>query len=713
MTEKPAAKEQLIEELDVLRDRVSKLEALETEYREAIAQLKETQKYAQSIIDSSLDMIIAVDQDRRIVEFNEAAEKTFGYKRDEVIGKHIQILYEDSEEGLEVNKVVNISGGSLTEVVNKRKNGETFPSLLSSSILHDSYGNFIGVMGISRDITEQKKAEKELENYRTHLEEMVEERTRELTKANEELKKEILRRKWAEEALENEKERLDVTLRSIGDGVIVINTTGQIIMMNEVAEILTGWTEGDSIGESIYKVYSIIDKETGELCENPAYSSLKVGYPIEHTNTSVLTAQSGRQRIVSDNGCPIYDQEGKIIGGVLVFRDITEKIKMQEELLKIEKLKSIEILASGVAHDFNNLLTAILGNISLAKIFHGDTEGKVFDKLTEAEKASLRARNLTQQLLTFSKSGIPVLKVTSIDSVLKDSISFALTNSKVECKLSIPDDLWQVEADEGQIAQVINNIVINADQAMPEGGSIKVCAENIIIDKSNSLPLEAGKFVKVSISDQGVGISEENLSRIFDPYYTTKHRGNGLGLATSYSIIKNHKGHIAVESQLGVGSTFYIYIPATLKDAPTKSVEIEENYGDDDTANTTSKARILVMDDEDIVRETVCEILINTGYIAVPARDGGEAIEIYKEAAETDQPIDIVILDLIVPEGMGGGEAIEKLIKFYPDVKAMVSSGNSNDPAMTEFEKYGFREAIAKPYRIKELNDKIHKLMSN
>ena len=702
MVEESMSEKKLVEVLTILKQKVSRLEALETEYGKLIDKLKETQKYSQNIIDSSIDMIIAVDKNRRIIEFNKAAEITFGYTRDEILGKHIQILYEDPQKGFEINKNVNQTGSSISEVSNRRKNGEIFQSLVSSSVLYDLNGEFIGVMGISRDITEQKKTERELENYRIHLEEMVKERTSELTKVNESLRKEILKREWAEEALADEKERLEVTLRSIFEGVIVTNTTGHIIMMNEVAESLTGWTEREAIGESIYKIYSVIDEKTGEACESPIYKALETGHSFEIANGIILIDKNGTERNISNGSSPIYNKEGKIIGGVLVFRDITENLRMQEEILKIEKLRSLEVLSGGIAHDFNNLLAAILGNISLAKMVYDKPDTSVFERLTEAEKASLRAKNLTQQLLTFSKCGQPVLRKTSIKEVLMDSVSFVLTKSKVKCEFSIPDDLWQAVIDEEQIIQVINNIIINADQAMPEGGIIKIKVENVNIDEDEQIPLEEGKYLKISISDVGIGISDDNLGKIFDPYFTTKNKGNGLGLATSYSIIKSHKGYISVESQLGKGSTFYIYLPASSEEIRQKELQINPS--------PAFKGKILVMDDEDIVRETICEMLENLGYTAIGANDGSEAIELYKNAQKLDQPFNMAIIDLVVPEGMGGEETIKNLLKLNSDIKAIVSSGNSNNPIMTEFEKYGFKDAIAKPYRIKDLDNKLSKL---
>jgi CheY-like chemotaxis protein len=311
----------------------------------------------------------------------------------------------------------------------------------------------------------------------------------------------------------------------------------------------------------------------------------------------------------------------------------------------------------------------------------------------------MRARDLTQQLLTFSKGGAPIKKTASIDELLKDTTVFTLSGSNVKCKFSIPEDLWSVEIDEGQISQVINNLIINADQAMPEGGTISISAENVIIGAEDVLPLKEGRYLKIKIQDQGIGIPEEYLQKIFDPYFTTKQKGSGLGLTIAYSIIKNHKGYIAVKSKLGVGSKFSIYLPALEKQIPKKKeAEIRP---------ITGKGKIMVMDDEEIIRTSLGEILTFLGYEPEFARNGEEALATYKKAIDSGQSFDAVILDLTIRGGMGGKETIKKLIEIDPKVKAIVSSGYSTDPVMADFKNYGFRGVVAKPYDIKELSKEL------
>ncbi len=376
-------------------------------------------------------------------------------------------------------------------------------------------------------------------------------------------------------------------------------------------------------------------------------------------------------------------------------KEMAQRKKMENEILNAQRLESIGTLAGGIAHDFNNLLTAILGNISLARR-SGDTENMP-EKLEAAERACIRAQDLTRQLLTFSKGGAPVKKTISLARLLKECVPFTLRGSNVKGELDIPQDLWPVEVDPGQLHQVIGNLVINADQAMPEGGKITVSAQNTEIEKDNQLLLKAGSYVEISVADRGVGIAEKHLQRIFDPFFSTKRKGSGLGLATSYSIIKNHGGRITVDSRIGDGTTFQLYIPA----APGKVIEEKEQKSEQPFSGA---GRILVMDDEEMIRDMVFDFLGEIGYEVVTAEDGAEAIALYKEARKSGKDFDAVILDLTVPGGLGGKEALKGLVEIDPGVKAIASSGYHGDPVMANFKDFGFSNAIAKPYKIEELN---------
>ena len=505
-------------------------------------------------------------------------------------------------------------------------------------------------------------------------------------------------------SLFEEKERAQVTLRSIGDGVITTDTEGKVVLINAIAERLTGWTQREAEGKPLAEVFYIINERTRERCENPVDKVLREGKIVDLANHTALIARDGAERIIADSGAPIRDESGNIIGVVLVFRDATEKQKLEEEILKAGKLESVGILAGGIAHDFNNILTAITGNISLAMRDIKPSDA-IFRRLVDAESACLRAKELTYQLLTFSKGGAPVKKTVSVSEIIEDSARLALAGSNVRCKISVPDDLLPADVDEGQISQVINNLLINAVEAMPGGGVITVRAENLTAGKGDALPLAYGKYLKISIQDQGTGILPGHLRKIFDPYFTTKQKGSGLGLAICYSIVKKHDGHISVESVLGSGTTFSIYLPASSKEPARKKDSREEPI--------RGEGKILVMDDEAIVRDVTGQILKHLGYDAEFAGDGSEAIELYRKAKESGKPFDLVIMDLTVPGGMGGKEAILRLIEIDPDVRAIVSSGYSDNLVMSDFRQYGFKGVVAKPYKIQQLALALHNVLND
>lgn len=367
------------------------------------------------------------------------------------------------------------------------------------------------------------------------------------------------------------------------------------------------------------------------------------------------------------------------------------------------EMDSIGILAGGIAHNFNNILTVIAGNLSLAKMY-AKPGLEVFDILTEAEKATLRAKNLVYQLLTFSKGGLPIKKLISIQKAIKDAVDFALSGTDIKCDMQIQDDLWIVNADEIQLVQVINNLIENARQAMQQGGTITVRIENARIDKGLIPALAEGDYVKISIQDQGSGIPEQVLERIFDPFFTTKKDGTGLGLAAAFSIISKHDGHITVKSAPDIGTIFDIYLPAQPDKKPLEETRESRRH--------IKRGKVLVMDDEEIVRDVVQRMLEQCGYGVEFAKDGAEAIDLYRSSRESGPPFEAVILDLIVPEKMGGKETIEKLLEIDPAVRAIVSSGYSNDPVMANYRDYGFSSVLSKPYKLDDLCKTLDKLMN-
>lgn len=498
-------------------------------------------------------------------------------------------------------------------------------------------------------------------------------------------------RKKAEEELLSLKKAVE----TMQIGVTLADTEGNILYANPAEARMHGYEVEELIGRNV-RIYA-----PSERWNKIALKDMK---EIEKTvKRESVNIRKDRSRfpvqLLSD---AVTDASGHIIGIVTSCEDITERKRLEEELLKVSKLESVSTLSGGIAHDFNNILTIILGKISLAKMLLNHQD-ETFEILGDAEKGCKRAKELTNQLLTFSKGGAPIKKTASILEIVRESIDFALRGSNVRCDLSVHDDLWPVEVDEGQMYQVINNLFINAVQAMPGGGTINVRTENVVIRQKDALPLKDGKYVKISIKDQGVGIPKEHLQRIFDPFFTTKQSGSGLGLATTYSIVRKHDGYITVESELGVGTTFHIYLPAAANEIEIKTA-LEDRP-------VVGYGRVLIMDDEEVLRESTGDLLEHIGYDVETVADGAEAINMYRKAREAGAPFDVVIMDLTIPGGMGGKDAIKRLLEIDPDVKAIVSSGYSNDPVMAAFREYGFSGVVSKPYKIEELGDVLQKVM--
>lgn len=546
----------------------------------------------------------------------------------------------------------------------------------------------------------RKKTKRDLLRAYAELEEKMRERTRKLIEINERLTAEIRERRKAQGDLitSREKQRriteeLEVVLNGITDRIMMHDTGLHIIWANEAACSSVGLAREAIMGRRCHEVW----KNRDVPCEQcPVVRAIETGMP-----------QEGAQRSRDGSlweimGYPVKNENNSVRGAIEICRNVTGRKALEEELNKRYKLESLGTLAGGIAHDFNNLLTVILGNVSFAKMLlkSGD---KIFSRLDDIEKASIKARDLTSQLLTFSKGGSPLKKKISLDRLLRDTVHYSLQSSDITARFRISRSLYPVEADGSQVSQVVRSIVSNALQAMPKGGTITVEAENRT-GSDECMPLSGDAvYVRVCIHDTGCGMEDHVLKNIFDPFFTTKKKSAGLGLATSYSIIRKHGGHITVSSVPDKGTDVIFYLPAVPEHPAEPHEELQENL--------SGKGRVLFMDDEAFIRDLAGKILAHLGYEVVFAREGGEALDEYGKAVSSGLPFDAVILDLTVVDGMGGKECIGKLKSLDPGVKAIVSSGYSNDPIMAEPEKYGFSAFIAKPYNVRSLSSVLKRIV--
>ncbi|MCF6239550.1 MAG: ATP-binding protein, partial [Candidatus Marinimicrobia bacterium] len=443
-------------------------------------------------------------------------------------------------------------------------------------------------------------------------------------------------------------------------------------------------------------------------------TDLAWGPPDEPDHLTWLRERLARHRnpnrpfeLLREDGILLRVQEQPLPNGGLITMasDITEQKAVEDQLRQAQKMEAVGQLPGGVAHDFNNLLAAILGNIELAAYRVGE-DTKIVSLLSNAQKATKRAAKLTQQLLTFSKGGDPVKETTSISKLISESADFVLHGSPVSCDYTFPDDLWMVNVDSGQLGQVIQNIVINAKHAMPEGGRRYIRCGNVEDAASEALlSLQEGDFIRITIQDTGIGIPQEMIDKVFDPYFTTKQAGSGLGLAICHSIINKHDGHISVQSSPGKGTTFTIYLPVD----PSVDIPVAKQQK---PGSAVKAARIMVMDDDEIIRTLVQAQLYVLGHETVLVADGEQAINKYQELQDGGAPVDLVIMDLTIPGGMGGQEAAQQLLQIDPDAKIIVSSGYSNDPVLASYREYGFCAAIAKPFDLAELMKSIESTLS-
>jgi len=501
-----------------------------------------------------------------------------------------------------------------------------------------------------------------------------------------------------ETLLVESEERYRTLVEESNDGIFI--TDGKkFLFVNERMMDITGYTLEELITmnpfrlihpDEVHRVINGIKK----LKKQGSLNALK----------SRILRKDGRALTVLFNGKIIRHEERLSMMGTI--KDITDFEAMQNDLLKQEKLRSLTILAGGIAHDFNNFLTGIMGNLSILKmeLKHAKNE-EMIETIDEALEACGKARGLTAQLMNFTKSGTPAKEAASIEEIIKESSEFSLRGSKSRCEFHFHKALPMVRIDPVQISQVIQNLVLNAAQAMPEGGIVRIYVDAVDVNENYPLPLGPGRYIKISIVDNGKGIPEEHLGKIFDPFFTTKEKGSGLGLSVCYRIVKNHNGHIEVESEEGKGTAVHVYLP--LEEVNPTEIRKEGN------SQRMVRGRVLVMDDEELVRELVKRGLKKKGISVDVASEGEEAVKKYREALGSGSPYNAVILDLTVPGGMGGVEAARMILKMHPEANLIVSSGYSEDIVLSEYTKYGFKACLPKPYTIQKLIKTVEGFLSD
>ncbi len=507
----------------------------------------------------------------------------------------------------------------------------------------------------------------------------------------------------ARESLTLERERMAITLASLAEGVFTTDTQGLLTYMNRKGEQLTGWDSDQAIGRPVEEVVQFDSQHTPLLLGHPTAHVLTHGVTLNPSTPHFLLPHQGSEHPVLYSASLLRQTDGAPIGSLLIIRDLTDRVKLDQEGLKISKLEALGTLAGGIAHDFNNYLTAILGNISLTKTCLNSRD-RLYGYLSEAENASLGAKRLTHQLLTFAKGGDPMKKPVQLPGLIQMAIGQTLTNRSIRYQEAIPEDLWIINGDENQLTQVVHNLIQNAQQSMAIGGCLTLQAENVILDEDEARCYRLshpGQYVKLMIQDTGTGIPANFLPNIFDPYFSSKPQGNGLGLATAFSIVQKHRGTITVSSLPGQGSTFSLYLPAQAGrvSPPTTPSTLPKCEG-----------RILVMDDEESIRLVLGEMLKHLGYEVHCTAEGQEALERYREAFYSQNPFSAVILDLTVQNGLGGKETIQQLRDFDPKVKAIVASGYSQDLILSQYEDYGFQGVVAKPFRLTELSQALNQV---
>jgi len=633
-----------------------------TERKRAEEALQKSEERFRSYIVNSPHAVFVLNENGRYLEVNPAASSITGYSADELLNMGIMDLLppDSSERGADNFKQLVETGYSSGEAEYRRKSGET--GFWSFAAVKVSSNRFIGFV---TDITERKRAVDALASSERFLKTII------------------------------DTEPECIKMLDIDCNLLMMNPAGLEMIGADSLEQVKGQCVSPLVIPPCRDAFVALTKQVFK------------GTP--GTLEFEIVGLKGRHVWLETHAVPFCNEQGEIVALLGITRDITEskraeveRARLEQQLLHAQKLESLGVLAGGIAHDFNNILTAIMGNISYAKM-DLDASQPANEPLARAEKAVKRATGLANQLLVFAKGGDPVKKSISVHQLVNDAVSLALSGTTVQAVIDLPTYLYAVNADEGQISQAFDNIIINAVQAMPDGGSVTISANNVAITEDNNLGLSAGDYVKISFRDEGCGIAAENVGRIFDPYFTTKVSGSGLGLASTYAIIKKHGGHISVSSSPGKGTTFTILIPGC---GEPVNEELKEAHAPGYAQGSYS---ILVVDDDEMVRELAEITLKRLGYTVVCCKNGAAAVSLYRSAREEGMPFSLVIMDLTIPGGMGGVEAARQILSIDQEAQLIVSSGYSDDPVMANYSDYGFCASLEKPYNVEEISSILQK----
>jgi PAS domain S-box-containing protein len=630
--------------------------------RKSEAALAISERRKSLTFSAALDAIITFDSDCKIIEFNPSAEAMFGHRYRNVRGQDVVELivpqsmrnrfYRGLQRYYETGESYLV--GHRIETLVQRRNGEEF--YVESFLTPLQVEGTTLITAFVRDVTVRKQQEETLVELHKH----------------------------------------GHIVSSATDMLALVNKEYIYEAVNPAYQNASQVPVGDLVGHSLLEVvgeeyFNSELKERIDRCLAGEVVTVDRLYP----------RPTGGDVYIHAVYSPYVDADGETQGVILSGRDVSGQRRLEEELGQARKLESVGVLAGGIAHDFNNILTGLFGNLELV-MEALPQDHTAYNHAQSASQALRRASGLTQQLLVFAKGGEPILDAVNVGQVIQDSIEFTLSGSKVSADCRLPEDLWQVRADNEQFYQVISNLVVNSLQAMPDGGTIYIEAANIGDADERESPYLSGDLVKLTIRDEGNGIPANRIEKIFDPYYTTKTTGRGLGLATVHRIIVKHHGHVSVVSAAGEGTTFTVYIPAD-KTSPQK---VDDNV-EPAKASPPTSANILVMDDDQMIRDLSVAMLEAQGYTVDTAVDGEAAIDKYVAARDVGKPVDLVIMDLTIPGGMGGEEAIAKLLALDPKAKAIVSSGYSTGSVMANYKEHGFKDILAKPFQMADLREKI------